>query len=64
MYGVVWVSGVNVVDRVAHGGGRVMVWAGVYYGIVWSHRETPSQYSEGHNISATHNNNVLSSNVI
>ncbi len=23
---------VNVVDRVAHGGGRVMVWAGIYYG--------------------------------
>ncbi len=29
MYGVVWV---NVVDRVAHGGGGVMVWAGVCYG--------------------------------
>ncbi len=23
---------VNIVDRVAHGGGRVMVWAGVCYG--------------------------------
>ncbi len=35
MYGVVWVSGfydVNVVDRVAQGGGGVMVWAGVCYG--------------------------------
>lgn len=27
-------SDVNVVDRVAHGGGRVMVWAGVCYGRV------------------------------
>ncbi len=35
LYGVVWVSGftdVNVVDRVAHGGGGVMVWAGGCYG--------------------------------
>ncbi len=35
MYGVVWVSvfsDVNVVDRVAQGGGGVMVWAGVCYG--------------------------------
>ncbi len=35
VYGVVRVSGfadVNVVDRVAHGGGGVMVWAGVCYG--------------------------------
>ncbi len=35
MYGVMWVSGlldVNVVDGVAHGGGGVMVWAGVCYG--------------------------------
>ncbi len=29
MYGVVWV---NVVDRVGHGGGGVMVWVGVCYG--------------------------------
>ncbi len=36
VHGIVWVSGllmsVNVVDRVAHGGGGVMVWAGVCYG--------------------------------
>ncbi len=35
MYGVVWVSSLlllNVVDRVAHGGGGVMVWAGVCNG--------------------------------
>ncbi len=27
-----WFADVNVVDRVAHGGGGVMVWAGVCYG--------------------------------
>ncbi len=35
VYGVVWVSGfaeVNVVDRMAHGGGVVMVWAGAELG--------------------------------
>ncbi len=35
VFGVVWVRGfadVNVVDQVAHGGGGVMVWAGVCYG--------------------------------
>ncbi len=34
VYGVVWVrfADVNVVDRVAHGGGGVMVWAGTCYG--------------------------------
>ncbi len=28
----VWFADVNVVDRVAHGGGGVMVWASVFYG--------------------------------
>ncbi len=33
VYGVVWVSSLlNVVDRVAHGGGGVMVWPGECYG--------------------------------
>ncbi len=35
VYGVVWVerfADLNVVDRVAHGGSEVMVWAGVCYG--------------------------------
>ncbi len=33
VYGVVWVSGLLMsTDRVAHGGGGVMVWAGVCYG--------------------------------
>ncbi len=34
VYGVVWVSGllIYIVDRVAHGGSGVMVWAGVCYG--------------------------------
>ncbi len=27
-----WFADVNVVDRVAHGGGRVRVWAGLCYG--------------------------------
>uniref|UniRef100_A0AAZ3PD04 Tc1-like transposase DDE domain-containing protein n=1 Tax=Oncorhynchus tshawytscha TaxID=74940 RepID=A0AAZ3PD04_ONCTS len=34
-YGVVWASGlliINVVNRVPHGGGGVMVWAGISYG--------------------------------
>ncbi len=27
-----WFADVNVVDRVAHGGGEVMVWGGIIYG--------------------------------
>ncbi len=27
-----WFADVNLVDRVAHGGGGVMVWAGICYG--------------------------------
>ena len=27
-----WFADVNIVDRVAHGAGGVMVWAGVCYG--------------------------------
>ena len=35
VYGVVWgeqAAYVNVVNRVPHGGGGVMVWAGISYG--------------------------------
>jgi hypothetical protein len=34
LYGIMWVSyaDVNVVNRVPHGGGGVMVWAGISYG--------------------------------
>ncbi len=41
---------VNVVDRVAHGGGGVMVWAGVCYGHWWHFEctEIPWRDPEGH----------------
>ena len=32
VYGVVWFADVNVVNRVLHGVGGVMVWAGISYG--------------------------------
>ncbi len=37
-----WFADVNVVDRVAHGGGGVMVWAGVCYG-----QRTPVHFIDG-----------------